>query len=347
MKEIFIIDFFRKNDESEIFFLRCVESLKKLGKKILLVTGGKVTEKMQNSVDYVFYNSDNFLFENFDYEYFQPWDYKTFNQFHIHHSFNFSVQRHGLAVLINIFKSISLAKSLGFTHFHRFLWDCQLGPKSLEFVNRIPQKCHENDKKGFYYCNRNNWWGTQNFPDLKADYFFFEIDFFLSSIPEIKREEDFREVLMQNFGKLKFLITESYLHYFLEKKSFFLLVPDSIEFDRDLPDFYNLGFPEDKKDSISVLNFHPKYNGAITKITKIEGRSDTLLYTQNYSDSSVFRKVVVFYADRRKEVYDNCDPDCWSYLELGTGVISIDVFENDNLIYSENINEVRNYVQFI
>lgn len=343
MKEIFIIDFYRKNEESEILFLLCVESLKKLGKKILLVTGGKVTEKMQNSVDYVFYNSDNFLFENFDYEYFQPWNYRTFNQFHIHHSFNFSVQRHGLAVLINIFKSVLLAKSLGFTHFHRFLWDCQPGPKSLEFVDGVLQKCVENEKKGFYYCNRNNWVGSENFPDLKADYFFFEIDFFLSSIPEIKGEEDFREVLMQNFGKLKFLITESYLHFFLEKKSSLLLVSNSIEFDKNFPDFYN----ESKKDSISVLNFHPKYKGAITKITKIEASSNTLLYTQNYSDNSVSRKVLVYYENRTEEIFINSNPHCWSYFELGTGVIGIDVFENDIKIYSENIDEVKNYVQFI
>ena len=339
MKPIVIIDFFYKDSHSEDVFLRSVERIKNFGLKVLLVTGGEITDRIQKSVDYVLYNSDNFLFENFDYRYFHPWNFRTDNGDHIHHSFYFSTQRHGLAVLINIFNSVKLAKSLGYTHFHRILYDTTLGPKCLEFMRDLPEMCESYGKKGMFYFN------DQEHPDIKGEYFFSDVDFFLESVPCIRSEEEFRSVLIENFGDLSFLITEKYLHDFLIKNGRDLVWrKKSEEFAEDFPDA-DLLF---QSSSISELNFHPKYHGAPSQITRIKDSDSLLLYTINYSNFTKHRKVIC--KDKNdnilQEIIFEISPSSWSYRFLDGDLEIIDVYEEENLIYTEDIAESKNYIEF-
>jgi hypothetical protein len=339
MKPIAIVDFFYKDQEGEDVFLRAVDRIKSSGLKVLLVTGGKITDKIQRSVDYVLYNSDNFLFENFDYLYFHPWNFRTVNDNHVYHSFYFSTQRHGLAVLINIFNSVKFAKSLGYTHFHRVLHDTMLGPECLEFMRGLPELCESQGKKSLFYFNE------QEHADVKGEYFFSEIDFFLGSIPCIRSEEDFRSVLVENFGSLQFLITEKYLHYFLIKNGGDLVWrKNSDEFVKDFPDA-DLLF---QGSSISELNFHPKYRGAPTRITKVKDSDSIILYTTNYSNSGKYRKVIC--KDKNNNILQEIDfvvnPCSWNYHFLEGDLESIDVYEEGKIIYTEDISESKNYIEF-
>ena len=55
----------------------------------------------------------------------------------------------------------------------------------------LPEMCESYEKKGMFYFN------DQEHPDIKGEYFFSDVDFFLESVPCIRSEEEFRSVLIE------------------------------------------------------------------------------------------------------------------------------------------------------
>lgn len=342
-KDITIIDFYRSSEEQELVFLETVRKIKSLGDKVLLVTGGEISREVQKSVDYILYNGDNLLFQKFDYEYFHPWNFRTFNGSFFHHSFNFSVQRHGLAVLVNLFNSLNFAKSLGYTHFRRILYDFTPGEGSLNWMKSVSIICEEEGKSGFFYFNEPNTIEGKNYPDLRGEFFYCEIDFFLSKVPQVNSEESYRESLLKNFGSLKFLICEKYIYEFI-KNSNEIEIRNSSDFEVDFSD----SIKEIQQNSISELNFHPKYKSIICRITRSSSNDDLFVYAQSYSKEEQNREVVVKYEDGQDQrIFFSLPPNNWYFHKIGDKVSEIEIYEEEILLYTEKNGESRNYIEFL
>ena len=170
MKTITIIDaFIDNNNQKKLLneFLLTVNSID----PILLITNSIIDKSIIDKVDYLIYDKNNNLFENTynNYEKFVLWQRfgnLKFNKVQYH------TQKHGLSVLINLFRSIKFAKELGYTHFRRIEYDTILGKESLNNIITTPLDCLNNNKKALFYINQKGFHSFQ--------YFFSEINFFFS-----------------------------------------------------------------------------------------------------------------------------------------------------------------------
>lgn len=337
-----IIDFFKTDDQNEEIFLETCKNLKRSGRKILLVSGGNITKRMQDEVDYCFYNSENQLFEFQEYNYFHPFHLKTFNDGHIHVLKTFSVQRHGLAVLLNIFNSVKIAKSLGFKNFERILWDIIPGPASCDWMDQAHNICHEQGKKAFFYFNEENIFDSQAYPDINGDYFFSDIDFFLQKIPSFHDEPGYIEVLLNNFSNRDFLITEKYIYEFLKSDTDVIFRSSN----NLLLDFHDT--KRKNSYSISDLNFPKRLGGIFINLTRVIDSENVVLYIRSFAKIPKKREIVILFSDGSvREVEREVFPDTWEILFLEPNVQEIKVYEEDKILHHEKVGESQNTIQFI
>lgn len=337
-----IIDFFKTDGQSEEIFIETCKSLKKSGRKILLVTGASISQKMQDQVDYCFYNSENKLFEFEGYNYFHPFHLKTFNAGHIHVLKTFSVQRHGLAVLLNIFYSVKIAKSLGFESFERILWDIIPGPESCAWMDEVSKLCQNEGKKAFFYFNEKNIFDFVAYPDINGDYFYSDIDFFLQKIPCFNDELGYRDVLLNNFSNQDFLITEKYIYEFLKNDPHVLFrSSDSLASDFSDAERKN-------SSSISDLNFPKRLGGVFVNLTRVKDSEDFVLYIKSFSKTEKNRKIIISFSDGSVQELERVVlPNTWEILFLNPSVEEIKVYENGKMIHNEKVGESQNTIQFI
>jgi len=341
-KTLTIIDFFRTEDREEEIFIENCKRLKKSGRKILLITGGSISQKMQEEIDYCFYNSENQLFEYEGYNYFHPFHLKTFNDGHIHTLKTFSVQRHGLAFILNIFNSVKIAKSLGFKYFERILWDVLPGEKSCSWMDQVSNICQEKDKKAFFYYNEMNIFDSKSYPDINGNYFFSDIEFFLQKIPSFIDELGYREVLLNFFSNEDFLITEKFIYEFLK---------DDPQVYFRSSDNLSLDFSDaERKNSYSIsdLNFPKKFGGVFINLTRVIDSEDIVLYLKSFAKTDKKREIVISFNDGSvQELERIISPNTWEFLFLNHGVQEITVYEHGKLIHSEKVGKSQNTIQFI
>ena len=98
-----------------------------------------------------------------------------------------TIQKHGLPVMVNLFNSLDLSKSLGFTHFQRVEVDDLYNKKGYEYMLEVPLICSEKNKKGMFYFNEGR--------DVSFHYFYSEIEYFQKIINRIDCEEDYKNYL--------------------------------------------------------------------------------------------------------------------------------------------------------
>jgi hypothetical protein len=336
MKTLTIIDCFITNGEIENDLKNIIDQFKSINSDILLVSSNKVNENIQSKIDFFLYDSRNQLFQKEDYEYFQPWNFWTDCGDFIHYSFYYSKQLHGLSFLVNMFNAINYAKSLGYTHFQKVLYDLKFTQIGLDFIKTVPEICQNHNKKALFYENKN-----ENIIDFKFEYFFSEIDFFLSNVPQVKNETDYRKNIFLEFGSLKFLIAEKYVHHFLSKKRLEFFVKNAEEFDIDLGNM--LGGSR-----TSVLNYDKKYNGCLTRVTKTS-KNELVIFSHNLSENVKNRIIKVIKKDNNyfHIAHDNLEKNYWIYNSVPNDIQKIEVFESDIFLYEEfNDSNIKNYIQF-
>jgi hypothetical protein len=171
---------------------------------------------------------------------------------------------------------------------------------------------------------------------------FCEIDYFLSKIPKIGCEEDYRKNITESFGYLKFLIFEKFLyHFFTKNGDGDLLIKNSNDYKNDFPGIVEGG-------QISSLNFNNEYEGAPTRITKIEGSDNLIVFTHNFTGESKTRVIVVIKGDERYQLTQNLTSfGGWSYNPIDKNIDRIEVYESDRFLYTEeNNSEVKNYIKY-
>jgi hypothetical protein len=338
MKVITILDSFISNSVIEDNTINMIDKLKSINSDILLVSANKVSEKVQSKVDYMLYDSRNQLFEKTDYQYFHPWNFWIGCGSFTSYNFYYAKQRHGLAVMVNLFNALSYAKSLGYTHFQKILYDMDINQECMNWLENVPQVCSITNKKGLVYYNLNQ--GDN--PDMNGSYMFCEIDYFLSKIPKIGSEEDYRRNIVSSFGYLKFLIFEKFLyHFFTKNGDSELLIRNSDDYKNDFPGIVEGG-------QISSLNFNNEYEGAPTRITKIDGSEDLIVFTHNFTNEVKNRKIISIKGDQRLVFYQDLSPfGGWSYNQIDKDTDRIEVYESDRFLYTEeNNSEVKNYIKY-
>lgn len=340
MKVVTIIDCFIQNENHQRIVDSSIQKMRSVGHPILLVSANVVDRDLQPKVDFFLYDSRNQLFEREDYVYKHPWHFWINCESFFSHNFYYSRQRHGLPVLINLFNSLRLAKSLGFTHFQRILYDMNPSQKCLDWISQIPKICESQNKRGLCYYNADQ----GGYDDLEGGYMFFEIDYFLDKVPQVGSEEDYRRIVLENKGEMEFLIIEKFLHYFLEKGgSEDVIKGTKSDYKQEFDGILN-------GSQISEMNFPACYGGCPARITKIEGSETRAVMVHNFSSRVSTRKIKAFFGDSAECIeYDTIlNPNFWSFKDFGPDLYKIQVFnEFDDFLYEEyNDEKVRNYLQF-
>ena len=337
-KTISIIDCFVHDAKVESNLIACINRLKLNGQDVFLVSNTSIRKEILDRVDYHFYDSRNQLFKK-DYPDVKDVDFWSDKGHFTVHNLKSGLQKHGLSVLVNLFNVLDIAKNIGYTHFQRFETDDLYGENSMLWISQIPEMVIKNDKKGLFYLNESN------YPkDASFHYFFCEIDHFMKTMPRISKEEDYGDYLMNIQGSRDFKIVEAYIYDNLDKGSV-LIREGNIEMKSDFPDTtWNT--------VVSVSNLPTKYKGCISgiyrKLDNAGNHTGYCLYSQNYLDNEVTRKIVVHTPDSEDAViyHKLVGRDSWWLNDIEGEPANIDVYEGDLIVYSLTTQENMNsYIQ--
>jgi glycosyltransferase involved in cell wall biosynthesis len=331
---ISIVDCFVHDQKVEANLINCIDRLKKNGHDVFLVSNTSIDKSILKMVDYHFYDSRNQLFKK-EYPGVNDVDFWSNQGGFTVHNVKSGLQKHGLSVLINLFNVLSTCKNIGYTHFQRFETDDLYGENSMEWIRRIPSEVLDSGKKGLFYLNE------YNIPaDASFHYFFCEIDHFLNIMPRISCEEDYEKYLIDIQGTRDFRIVETYIYDNVKKSHLDSLVI------KDGGDQMKSDFPDTTWNTVvSASNLSGKYDGCVTDLYQLrdkEGKPNGYcLYSQNYMDKNINRKIVIHnYDSTQYEIYHELNGRNSWWLNDLVGVPSkIDVYESDELLYSHTREE--------
>lgn len=336
-KIINIIDCFIYNDQIYKKLINCIENLKSLKQDVLLITNSKVDRYIIEKVDYLFYDKNDRLFNPENYIHDKVDLYKIFDEFEVHDILP-NVQKNGLSVLINLFRSLVISKNLGYTYFQRFEVDDLYGQESLKNVIENQKTCIKENKKGIFYVNHNNP------PDFSFHYMFCEIDYFLKRCQNIFSEDDYISFIKKYNNSKKFVIVEEYIYSNLIYSNELILKDGK---------FLYIDFPDTSWNTeSSISHIGRKYDNCVSKIYNIKKdgliQGNYMIFSYNYSSTFKSRKIVVKNKDGTTYVLNHnlLNFGCWQYNVVDENIHSIDVYENDMLLYNENLNDISSYVVF-
>ena len=344
MKTITIIDSFFHNEIVENKFNEFSKSFRDDNNQILLVSNTIAKPETIKNTDYYLYNKNNILFEHKFDNVLDITLFKYYDNIRINEIIS-GMQRHGLSVIINLFKSVKLAKSLGFTHFQRVEIDDLHGPNSISHIKSIPNKCFQENKKGYFYFNEHN-----DYSDISFHYFFCEIDYFLSMVEEINCEEDYINFIKRNFNNNDFINVEQYIYKNIKNNDTGFLYRDTGH--QMSIDFVDTNWNTETSQS----NLLPKYEGCSSRIYKtfrnengVEVFQDLLcIMTYNYSSEPKNRRIVCRFKSGLNYELIHTAPlrSSWNYHIVESDLIDFDVYDGDRYLYTESNNEVKSSIVF-
>jgi glycosyltransferase involved in cell wall biosynthesis len=179
-----------------------INSLKPLGRKIMLVSHYPVDDDIQKMVDYYIYDEHNPLTHHSYYTRF----YKYTDDYHAEININgLKNTNQSLTVLTNLFNGAKAAKSLGYDVFFYTTYDVVLDQRDIPQV----EKSFDIDGKEPYMYKA--YLASLNTPfgkGIQTNGMSFDIDFFLSTFDDVRTAEEYNNVC-QNIGAQNFL--EDYL----------------------------------------------------------------------------------------------------------------------------------------
>ena len=335
-KTITIVDCFVHNENVLNKLELCIDNLKKYNHTILLVSNTIVPEHIIKNVDYYLYNSNNILFKG-EYTNSEPvvfW--KEIGQLTTYEIVN-TIQKHGLPVMVNLFNSLDLCKSLGFTHFQRVEVDDLYSNKGYEYIKSVPLICHEQNKKGMFYFNEGR--------DVSFHYFYCEIEYFQQIINRINCEEDYKNYLQNNGYGTDFINVEKYLYDNINRKDYGLIIRKDGEIDMN-SDFQGTEWNTET----TVSNVSSKFNGCSTKLYNISGQDSIMLLSYNYNHFRSERKIVVNYIDGSLEtIYHGLENyGHWSFNIFENKIEKLLVYDNQNdeFLYEIINQNILDYITF-
>jgi glycosyltransferase involved in cell wall biosynthesis len=335
-KIITIVDCFIHNENVLGKLELCVTNLKKHDHTILLVSNTIVPEHILKNVDYHLYNSNNILFEG-QYTNSEPVTFwKNLGGFTVNDVLN-TIQKHGLPVMVNLFNSLDLSRSLGFTHFQRIEVDDLYSEEGYEYMSEVPVTCSTQNKKGMFYFNEGR--------DVSFHYFYSEIDYFRQIINRVNCEDDYRNYLQSNGYGTDFINVEKYLYDNINRKDCGLLIRKGGEVDMNV-DFKNTVWNTET----TVSNVSPKFKGCSTKIYNIKEQNSIMILSYNYNHFRSERRIVVKYIDGSLETLHHGLENYghWSFNIPEKGVEKISVYDaqNDEFLYDFINENILDYIIF-
>lgn len=332
-KTITITDCFVRNDQIESKLKDSLIRARELNNDILLISNTSVNKEVMELCNFFLYDKRNQLFEK-EYENVEYVDfYISVEGFTIHNVVK-GMQRHGLSVLVNLYNSVSYAKTLGYKYFQRIECDDIFGPISLEKIKSMREECISLNKKGIFYINDKE-------ANISFHYFFCEIDHFLNRFYRISNEEDYEKYIEARSPCPKFMIAEEFVYENIVESIDQLHTKDGEKMADDFPDtIWNT------ETSDSNMGF--EFKGCLSGIYGSD-RGD-IICSYNYSTEQRSRKIEVIKGDAVIDtIYHNLEVrGSWSYNQFDY-IDEIRVYDSstDEFIYSQKREDSRNYIEFI
>ena len=209
-RPIAIIDCFVQSKSVESKLESCLDRLKNIGIRTMLVTNTPVSKETTEKLDHLLYDRENRLFDD------------RMNAKHISLIKNIQgmrvievvkgVQRHGLSVLRNLTMALRTAKAYGYTHFHRLEVDDLMGEASMRFLTEVPKLVENHEKSGLFFTNDNELESNISF-----HYMYCEIDLFLEHVHTVETQEDYQEYLLKEMGTDSFMNVEEFVRHNINK----------------------------------------------------------------------------------------------------------------------------------
>ena len=335
MKPIIILDAFVTDKQEEGTLIKFIDSIKTTGDDLLLMSNTTTSKEIQDKVDYFFYDKRNQLFieEYSKYEYVNYWT--MYDWFKVSNFFPHT-QNHGLSVLISLFRSVKIAKELGYTHFYKMEYDAIVTEKTKIKIKDLNNECILNNKKGIFFIENHN-----DHSSMSVHYFFCEIDYFLNNFWNVTCEQDYINFLESEFNNRDFLIMERFMYENLKK-----LNPDEVyikegfltEFDNTLWNTKATRVYDDKK-----------YKECITKFyLKKDNPNEIVIYSKNVKSEPDFRKIVVKFNDDTETeiIHEFGGYGAWVYNIIPNNVEKMLVYDRDVLLYEEYFKDIMNIIDF-
>lgn len=330
-KSIFIIDCYVHSIDVEIKLRNCIQNLKKHNQDILLISNKIIKEDILKLVDYYVYDSENRLFSDEKYSADPITLYKIYESIEIYEIVK-GVQKHGLSVIRNLFKSIKIAKEYGYTHFHRVEVDDIMGSISIDKMISHPKIGFD----GVFYFNET---------DISFHYMYCSIDYFLKNVKEINDEQEYYDYLKNEMKSDYFRNAEEFVRHNLDNSDLTnIKVVNGSDMKIDFPDTtWNT--------EVSSSNIDSKYKNCTTRLYRVfdinGNKQDSLaVLSYNYSDSLCERKIqVVYESGMIKDIYHRMDGrGFWSYEIVPNLIDKILVFEKNELLYVETTENIESHI---
>ena len=337
MRSILILDAFITDDEDEKLLNNFLDSSKSFGDDVLLMTNTKISKETQDKVDFLFYDKKNQLFkEKYDnYEYVNY--YTNYTNFNIYNWFQHT-QPHGLSVLISLFRSVKIAKNLGYTHFYKMEYDALLGEATKNKIKVLNDSCLNDNKKGVFFITKN-----ENNTGMDVHYFFCEIDYFLNNFWNISCEQDYINFLQIEKNNKDFLIMERFMFENMEK-----LDSNSIEIKDNFDSYFSDTLWNSKATRVYL---DKKYKECYTKFYINQDNPNQIsIFSNNLKSTPTFRKIVIKFSDGTETeiVQYFAVYGIWHLHSFENKIDKIMVYDDEGFLYEEYFEgSTLNRIKFI
>ena len=337
MKVLTILDCYIHNETIINKLSQFIDKLKTKNSDILLVSNTTIPKEIQEKVDYCLYDSNNTFFS-------ENW---VFPEIYIVQS-NLGgatiqdifplLQPHGLSVMINLFNAVKIGKSLGYTHFEKLEYDPLFSQTSFDNISKIPSICTEKEKKGVFFLN------DRSIPqDVSFHYFFCDIDFFLEKFQHVKNEDDYRAFIHKINKNNNFINVERFLYLSVEVAGLdnFLFIDENER---------NINFPNTYWNSeISPNNIPKKYKNCSSRMyLPMTSNEFVVVCSFNYDNQPKERIIHCHFDDGVIYTINHqmTTKNSFNIHSITPNVTHIEVFQDGELLYTENIADVKNLIEY-
>lgn len=332
VKEIIIVDAYIKHQSLENLFCEQLEWFKSINIPVLVNSNTILSERILNMVDYYFYDKKNVLFNESDFDQIDKSFYRFSDGSISVRIQNLNFQRHALSVIVNLLNSLYLAKSLGFTHFHRFEYDSVGGPIMADIVKNMNALCK--DKKGFVYMTNQYKVDDASFKNgINPYYFYFEIDYFLRNVTKISDKLSYFEYLEKiNLGR-SYLSYERFIAENIVRNDLSFRSNLIINYNKTPNDYFKDYLMDRSHSTMNYISDKVYEQGYFVCFCKLVGSSPTkpsqiVIYHDNLSDKVVTFKLVVYDINESvRDVYDRNIPPYIKMWDVTENVSKVEIYD--------------------
>jgi len=168
--------------------IKCVQSLKATGRKVILGTHCEISDTLKNNVDYHVYDENNPMIKHDFYNrtWFNTEDYHV--ELNLHKFDNDT--NHAIACHNNMYSGIKKAKELGYKYAIVTNFDLIFTEKDYHVFDDKLKQLRESGKKSYFMNTVENEGWT-----LKTIFFITEVDFYLEHFQYFKDETEYNDII--------------------------------------------------------------------------------------------------------------------------------------------------------